>query len=279
MGTSIFATLCATHGVPVVPELLLLVAFGALVFIVSGWLRFRNPGWSSKLMAPWSMFAMGVMAVGSAATAVVGTPTWQQLSWWIGAPLAIVVCINQLRGFPGTPTFQWGLALVAPMVAATSAGQLGYRTAGICCFLLALATALPIFVRCYLEAFRGRLDIPETLAGTAWIPLGVVGQSTAAAQVLFPREIGIIYGFCMLAVGILPALFAFRRFFRAIVSWAGYSPGWWGSTFPVGALSLGTHLLSVATGFGWLNGVSIVLLCLLGLHWCACVLRFGVWFL
>lgn len=291
MGTSIFATLCVIHRIPGVPEILLAIAAGALTFIVGGWLKFRNPQWTSHLMAPWGMFSMGILAVGSAATAVSGETTWQMASWWVGAPLGFVVCISQLRGFPGAPTFQWGLALVAPMVAATSAGQLSqkmgdghggwaslYHVAGMICFLLALLTALPIFGRCYLEAIRGRLEIPQTLAGTAWIPLGVVGQSTAAAQVLFPGKPANIYGFLMLTAGILPAAFAFWRFTRAVAGRAGYSPGWWGSTFPVGTLSLGTHYLSVATGERWLDVASSALLCLLAAHWCLCVARFGLWF-
>nr|WP_281175589.1 hypothetical protein [Corynebacterium lactis] len=286
MGTSIFATLAQTHGVPIVPALLMVVAIGAFVFIVVGWLSYRNPGWGSHLMAPWGMFAMGVMSVGSAATAVVGQGLWQEASWWCGAPLAFVVCLNQLRGFPGVPTFQWGLALVSPMVAATSAGQLSargglfadfYHWAGVVAFCLAFFTALPIFARCYLAAIYGRLDIPETLAGTAWIPLGVVGQSTAAAQVLFGGRFAVVYGFAMLAAGIAPAVFAFRRFVRAVICWAGYSPGWWGSTFPVGTLCLGAHLLSGATGYAWLDIVSVGFLALLAVHWVACVARFGWW--
>lgn len=292
MGTSIFAILCHVHAVAYLPGLLLAIAVGALVFIVFGWLWFRNPKWHSHLMPPWGMFAMGLLAIGSAATAVTGQLGWQVASWWIATPLAIVVCGLQLRGFPGAPTFQWGLALVAPMVAATSGGQLShevaggvggwhmwYDYAGLFCFVLTLVTALPIFTRCYLEAVRGRLVIPRTLAGTAWIPLGVVGQSTAAAQVLFPGRIAVIYGFFMLLAGIVPAIYAFFHFLRAVVSWAGYSPGWWGSTFPVGTLSLGSHLLALSTGFGWLNIISMVLLGLLAVHWTCCVTRFGAWFL
>lgn len=277
MGTSILATLCHIHGVPVAPWVLLAVAVCVLVVIVAGWLRHRTPGWDSAAMGPWGMFSMGVLALGSAAAEVTGAQSWQVLSWWIGAPLGWVVCLNQLRRFEGSPTFQWGLALVAPMVAATSAGQLGYHWAGVASFLLAICTALPVFGYCYVSLLRGRMNIPDGLAGTAWIPLGVVGQSTAAAHVLFDERASLIYGVTILAIGVLPFIYASQRFLRGVAAWADYTPGWWGSTFPVGTLCLGTHLLSELDGWGWMNAISQVLLAVLAVHWVLCVVRFSAW--
>lgn len=283
MGTSIFAILAHTHKVPVIPQLLLVIAVGILGFMVGGWLRHKNPPFRSQLMAPWGMLSMGIMALGSAATALSGNPSWQLASWWIGAPLAIYVSLRQLRGFEGEPTFQWGLALVAPMVAATSGAQLSadygtfYHVCGQIFFCMALITVLPVLVRCYVALFRGTMSIPDSIAGTAWIPLGVVGQSTAAAQLLFNRTFAVIYGTVVLIVGIFLAAIALRRFARAVIRWAGYSPGWWGSTFPAGTLSLGTYLLGDTLGAQWLYTVSAGLLCLLAVHWCACVARFGWW--
>lgn len=283
MGTSIFATLAHTHDVSVIPELLLVMAVGILGFMVVGWLRFRNPPFHSKLMAPWGMLSMGIMALGSAATALSSNSLWQLVSWWIGAPLAIYVSLRQLRGFEGEPTFQWGLALVAPMVAATSGAQLSidygtfYHVCGKIFFWMALITVLPIFARCYVALFSGTMRIPDPIAGTAWIPLGLVGQSTAAAQLLFNRTFAVAYGAVVLSVGIFLAAIALRRFTRAVIRWAGYSPGWWGATFPVGTLSLGTHMLGDTVGAQWLYTVSGVLLCLLAVHWCVCVARFGWW--
>ncbi|WP_256700353.1 TDT family transporter [Corynebacterium amycolatum] len=283
MGTSIFATLAHTHKVPVIPELLLIIAVGILGFMVVGWLRYKNPPFRSRLMAPWGMLSMGIMALGSAATALSSNSLWQMVSWWIGAPLAIYVSLRQLRGFEGEPTFQWGLALVAPMVAATSGAQLSidygtfYHVCGQIFFWMALITVLPIFVRCYVALFSGTMRIPDPIAGTAWIPLGLVGQSTAAAQLLFNRTFAVVYGAVVLGVGIFLAAIAFRRFTRAVISWAGYSPGWWGSTFPAGTLSLGTYLLGGTLGAQWLYTVSAGLLCLLAVHWCVCVVRFGWW--
>lgn len=251
MGTAIFASLCHTHGLEVVAWAALFFSLGVLVVLVTGWLRYRVPGWDSGAMAPWGMVAMGVMSLGSASTAIVGDPVWQHAGWWIGAPLAWAVCVTQLRQFPGEPTFQWGLALVAPMVAATTAGQLDgrfYHAAGVASFFLTLCTAIPVFAYCYNEGFHGRLNVPDRLGGTTWIPLGVG-----------------------------PVLFAGQRFARSVLRWAEYGPGWWGATFPVGALSLGAHVLSTSTGWVWLDVVSQALLGLTALHIVLCVARFSQW--
>ena len=124
MGTSILATLSNMHGVPIVSPLLLVLGVGILCTLVAGWWHYREPGFSSQSMPQWGMTSMGILALGSAATGISGAVHWQLASWWIGAPLSWVVCIRQLQKFSGAPTFQWGLALVSPMVAATSAAQL-----------------------------------------------------------------------------------------------------------------------------------------------------------
>lgn len=286
MGTSIAASLTSAHGLPGwVSAFFATIAAGILVTITVGWLIHRNPHFSHTLMPAWGMYAMGILACGSAWTAVTGNDWFQIISWWIGTPLGIIVCLNQLRGFAGAPTFQWGLALVAPMVGATSGGQLApdhgglYHTAGIACFVLSLVTALPIFARVYIDVVRGKLRLPGQIAGTAWIPLGVVGQSTAAAQVLFGGKFAIIYGAVMLIAGIRMVEFAMKKFYVAVFEWDGYSPGWWGSTFPTGTLCLGTHLLSKTASAEWLDYVSIFFLILLLCHWTICCARWATWLL
>ncbi|MCT1441747.1 TDT family transporter [Corynebacterium glucuronolyticum] len=286
MGTSIAASLTSAHGLPGwVSAFFATIAAGILVTITVGWLIHRNPHFSHTLMPAWGMYAMGILACGSAWTAVTGNDWFQIISWWIGTPLGIIVCLNQLRGFAGAPTFQWGLALVAPMVGATSGGQLApdhgglYHTAGIACFVLSLVTALPIFARVYIDVVRGKLRLPGQIAGTAWIPLGVVGQSTAAAQGLFGGKFAIIYGAVMLIAGIRMVEFAMKKFYVAVFEWDGYSPGWWGSTFPTGTLCLGTHLLSKTASAEWLDYVSIFFLILLLCHWTICCARWATWLL
>lgn len=286
MGTSIAASLTVAHGLPAwIGACFAGIAAAILVVITIGWLIHRNPRFTHTLMPPWGMYSMGILACGSAWTAVTGSDAYQIASWWVGTPLAIVVCLNQLRGFAGEPSFQWGLALVSPMVGATSGGQLApahgelYHTVGIGCFVLSLVTALPIFARVYLDVIRGKLQLPGQIAGTAWIPLGVVGQSTAAAQVLFGGTFAIVYGAVMLIAGIRMVEYAMKKFYVAVFEWDGYSPGWWGSTFPTGTLCLGTHLLSQTANAAWLDYVSVFFLILLLCHWTICCVRFLFWLL
>lgn len=140
------------------------------------------------------------------------------------------------------PAFPWGLALVSPMVAATSAGQLAthhgefYHYAGELCFFLTFFTAIPLFLYCYWSRTRPR----GAAAGTAWIPLGVVGQSTAASTLLFDTH---LYGLIMFTLAVPCVLHTMYCFYEAVLHWAPYGPGWWGSTFPVGTLCLGAWVL------------------------------------
>ena len=91
------------------------------------------------------------------------------------------------------------------MVAATSGGQLSdehgalYHYVGVVCFWLTLTTAIPLFAYCFWSFMRHRYHPSGAAAGTAWIPLGVVGQSTAASTVLFDAH---LYGIVMFVIGV-----------------------------------------------------------------------------
>ncbi|WP_092260088.1 hypothetical protein [Corynebacterium cystitidis] len=283
MGTSIAATLTDLHGWPVVPWIFAIVAAGIFFYITIGWIMHRTPAFTHLKMGPWGMYAMGILALGSAWASVTGADMFQIVTWWVGTALGIWVCLLQLRGFEGAPNFTWGLALVAPMVGATGGGQLApehgpiYWYIGTGCFVLSLVTGIPIFARAYAEVLRGNFVPAGAAAGTAWIPLGIVGQSTAAAQVLFGGWYGVLHGTVMFTVGIVLVAYAASRFWPAVVRWQEYGPGWWGSTFPTGTISLGAHYLSLTTGYAWLDTVSVVFLCLLVIHWSACVARWVGW--
>lgn len=276
MGTSIASTLSGLHGLGVGQIVFALFAAMLLVIFTEG---AKNEPPRHQNMAAWGMYTMGLLACGSAWTALTGSDAFQLASWWIGAPLSVVVCLWQLWGLfkqphlYDKPAFPWGLALVSPMVAATSAGQLAinhgqfYHFAGELCFFLTFITAIPLFAYCYWSLVQRRDRPHGAAAGTAWIPLGVVGQSTAASTLLFDAH---LYGIIMFTIGAPCVAFAMYCFYRAVFAWAPYGPGWWGSTFPVGTLCLGSW------DEGW-HRLSFALLVLLLLHWGACALRFSAW--
>ncbi|QGU04388.1 SLAC1 family transporter [Corynebacterium comes] len=296
MGTSLAATMTHIHGATFLSPLLLGVASLIFLSVSVGWLQHANPHFTQPYMGPWGMYFMGVLALGAAWTRVTGSWGWQLVTWLVATPFALVICLWQLRQFHGAPTFFWGLSLVPPMVSANSGAQLvesgvleGHWAGAVWLvafagFLLSMVTALPVFARVYLELLRGRLYLPPGLTGTAWIPLGIVGQSTAVAILLShnplgnggggSREfIGIAVGYVMFALGVPMALYAAWRFWRDILTWPGYYPGWWGSVFPAGTCTLGSYQLAQVTGLGWWNWVSLVWLTVLLFHWSVCALR------
>ena len=163
------------------------------------------------------------------------------------------------------------------MVAATSSAQLAPHAGdwgstvhgiGVACFVLAWAAAVPVFAFVYLRTFP---KIPTSFATTAWIPLGLVGQSTAAAQLLAGEQWHfrtMIYGIAMLSVGIPLAVYALVKHWGAALGGTpmSYNPTWWASTFPVGTCCLGTHTLATATELAWIDMTSAGLLALLCIH-------------
>ena len=64
----------------------------------------------------------------------------------------------------------------------------------------------------------------------------------------------------MLAIGAPLLVWAMIRTYSAWAHGAGFVPGWFATTFPVGTCALGSHLM------GW-DAVSIALTLLLAAHW------------
>lgn len=283
MGLSIAASLSHAHGVPVLPGALFVAATVVLVAIALGWARYRNPDFSQGGLGAWGMVAMGVLAHGSAGASVTGLEVWQAACWIAATPLGLWACLRQLRGFFGPPAFTWGLALVAPMVSATSGAQLWERGyygdwmwwTALGCFGLSLLVGVPTFAKVYLS----RPAVAPAMAGTYWIPLGIVGQSTAAAQILLPASPAAVYGAAVLGLGVPLAVYAMVQYYPSVAGFADYAPGWWGATFPVGTLSLGALLLADTTGNGDLVTLSAALLLLLYAHLLLAAVRAGTWWI
>lgn len=282
MGTSIVATLTHHSGFPHFAGFFALLATGILTVIVAGCL-YHLPQLLRSEMPSWAMFFIGIIALGSAWTAITGESTWNFIGFWVGTPLCIIAYLIQLASFTGKPAFTWGLPLVGPMIAATTAGVLAadygeiYQLFGLVLFLMSFVTAIPVFTYVYVSLARGQVDISGPLAATTWIPLGVVGQSTSAVDVLLPDSVEIVYGSIMLSIGVPLALFAMSRFYPAVLRWEDYAPAWWASTFPTGTISLGSYHLSLASGQSWLEVISYCVPALLLFHWSLCAVRFISW--
>jgi tellurite resistance protein TehA-like permease len=239
------------------------LAAGVLLILVAG--AVRAPRFSD--IPAWSMMTMGVLALGSAADTTFGWSGAHAVTWVLGSVAAVVVLMVQgvrfLRG-EVPATFPGVLPLVTPMVAATNAAQLGHPLPGVLCFAASLLTAVPAFARVYLCA--GRRPPAETAAAT-WIPLGVVGQSSAAALLLTDgATVGVVYAVTVLCLGFPAAGWAAVNHWGALLHRPMPNPSWWAATFPVGTCSLGTHTLAAVTGVAWVDAVSAGLLLFLCIH-------------
>lgn len=297
MGTGILATLIGLHAAGH-PDLLLpaaallVVGWGLLVGLTTAFVRRvagdRDVLWHSATdpaVAPmWGTVSMGVLSVGSATLTVVprlaprlvhGAVGVDLVLWTVGTVLGIATTLAFLGAVVsrdlGRPTPVWGLPVVPPMVSATTAAalvphlpdpalQAALLLVGAVCFVLALAIGGLVFAVAYHHHVRVA-PIPTAASASAWIPLGVVGQSMAAAcaiaaqsgRFLTPAtasEVSALarsYGWVMLVVAVPVVAFAVRVTMRGFRAGMPFSPGWWSLTFPLGTLALGAHLLAAET--------------------------------
>jgi len=239
---------------------------------------------------------MGVLSVGSATLSVVpgsGSVAVALVLWGIGTVLGLVTAIGftarLVRGAAGEPTFVWGLPVVPPMVSATAgaalvphlsdhpAGAVALLAASAACFPVALVLGLVVFAVGYHHHWRVA-PLPLAATPSAWIPLGIVGQSVAAAQALATaaapwlapgaasevRTLAVGYGVVVLAGGVPLVAWAALVTVRGFARRMPFGPGWWALTFPVGTVALGLHHLGGTSGhasFVVAGGVVLVVLC------------------
>ena len=254
----------------------------------------------------WGMVAMGLLATGSATLTVLPSvvPSAGRLAlvvdvvlWTAGTLLGVVTTLGFTAGLirrGGVPGFGWGLPVVPPMVSATTgaalvphvhgtAGRLALLVACAACFVISLAIGAVVFAVAYHHHLR-----VETVAigasASAWIPLGVVGQSTAAAQAIAAQATSMMapglhsdlrlladaYGVVMLAIAVPLVAYAVRVTARGFTARMPFAPGWWALTFPIGTLALGAHLLGARPGLAAYEVVGLVLVVVLCLTWTLC---------
>jgi tellurite resistance protein TehA-like permease len=315
MGTGILATVTQTlvpdvwvaRGLLVIGWLLLLgLTFGFVARTV------RCPAvFTASLRVAhlplWGMVSMGLLSVGSATATVL--PPWlpafawpavlvDEVLWTLGTIVGLATAIGftalLIRSDAGAPTTVWGLAVVPPMVSATvgaglaphlgsTALQVGMLVIALACFILSLALGAVIFAVAYHHHWRVA-GLAIGASTTAWIPLGVVGQSTAAAQVMAGQAAALLpaslagtaqdlandYGVVMLSLGVPLAGWAVAMNIRGFRHRMPFVPGWWSLTFPIGTLALGGHLLGVGTGMTVFLAAGTVCWLTLGGTWTLC---------
>ena len=319
MGTGILATLTQTLAPGSWPARVLLVVGWTLLLGLTGAFAVRSvrsPGTLTASLRPgplplWGMVAMGLLSVGAATATVLpgwvpdlaGTAVLLDGGLWIlGTLLGLATTIGfttvLARGHGGAPSTVWGLAVVPPMVSATvGAGLVGHLPAAlqaamllacVACFALSLTLGGVIFAVAYHHHWRVA-GLPIGASTTAWIPLGVVGQSTAAAQAmavaaaaLLPAPVaGVLqtlandYGVLMLSIGVPLAGWAVVMTIRGFRHRMPFVPGWWSLTFPIGTLALGSHLLGVGTGVPVFLAAGVACWLTLCGTWTLCVVASG----
>ena len=298
MGTGILGTLLQTYAgrLPwghAAAGVALVLAWTVLVLLTAGFLfriardrgAFTATVRDVDKIPMWGTVSMGILAVGSSTATVL--PAWfpalthvawtvDGVLWVIGTLIGVLAALGftarLVGGDCGTPTTVWGLAVVGPMVSATTGaalvphlsgpGQIWLLLATIACFFLSLSVGSIVFAVAYHHHWRVT-PIPLAASASAWIPLGLVGQSTAAAQSLAAQAGSLLtgpaaghvvqqaanaYGYLMLGIGLPLVAWAIVVTVRGFLGRMPFGPGWWALTFPIGTLSLGACLLGQGTG-------------------------------
>lgn len=285
MGTSIVARLLVEEDLMVAAGVFAALACVIFLVLTVGFLRYRHPRFEQASMAEWSMYFIGILALGAALSGLTDQGVFRLIGFWIGGPPTVITWALQLMRFNGEPKFTWGLPLVGPMISASVAGWIArdygqlYLVMGTVLFLMSILTAVPVFIRVYWAAWHGNVDLSGAKSATAWVPLGVVGQSTTALQVLYPGVYSVGYGLAALVIAIPLAIFAMVTFYPNVARWVEYSPAWWACTFPPGTVSMGGHQVALVNGSEWLDVVALSIPVLLVAHWALCSSRFVSWVL
>ncbi len=239
----------------------------------------------SSVQPLWGTVAMALLSIGAATLTVTASrsPQWSPVAvvvdavlWGLGTSIGILTALGfaavLIKRGAGAPTPIWGLPIVPPMVSATtgaalvphvasSEGRFVLLVAAVACFFLALSLGVVVFAVAYHHHWRVA-PVPLAASASVWIPLGIVGQSTAAAQALVAQAAPFLqdtatrsahvladaYGYVMLAAGVPMVTYAVVVTARGFARRMPFTPGWWALTFPVGTLSLGAHLLGQASG-------------------------------
>ncbi|AOW92140.1 C4-dicarboxylate ABC transporter [Rhodococcus sp. WMMA185] len=307
MGTGIIAVVAAALPAEIfmariASELFWLIAVALLIGLTAAlarhWARRREDALGdvrSHAMFPfYGAVSMAVLTVGAGAgsagrallgSAAVGTSA---VLWTIGTVIGLAtyfVMVRRLtRPHQVAPTPSWLLPVVPPMVSAAGGAALVRQLPQgapkvamlvICYALFALALIAALSVAVVVGGHLLSNGLPATpLIPTVWIPLGVIGQSVAATNLLgaasgldWLHTFGAVYGIAIGAFGVIALMTVVAVTARAFLRGLSFTPTWWSFTFPVGTCALGANSLGVALGSAMIVEVGVILWCALLLIW------------
>lgn len=261
----------------------------SLAILINGLLLFGAPRWGSAVYG----LAHGL--------------------WWLDAGLALLVAMGvpylmftrQSHALEKL-TAVWLLPIVAPEVAAGSAGSLAIHlpaeaaqpvlVVGFLLWGMSLSLAFSLITLVLLRLALHKL--PDTdFAATSWLPLGPLatgclgllsmGRDAPAAfassslqgAAELARDVGLIGGLALWGAGlwwlVIATLFT-RHYLRGNMA---FNLGWWGFIFPLGVFTLATFELAQLTGLGLFTVIGLGLAAQLLVVWLLVARRtlLGVW--
>ncbi len=313
MGTGIVAVVAASlpteiPGVRGVSEVFWLLAAALLLTLATAlgrhWFRCRDEALAdarSHTMFPFYGAVSMAMSTVGAATGSAGHHRLGELSvtvaaalWSIGTIVGVVTYAvmagRLLQPYRVTPTPSWLLPVVPPMVSASGGAALvrhlpegaPQMTLLVFCYaLFALALTAAVAVTVVVGRQLLRDGLPGTaLVPTLWIPLGVIGQSVAAINLLgaasghtWLHTVGVVYGTTVGTGGVLALATVITVTAGAFHRGLDFTPAWWSFTFPVGTCALGANALGSAMHSTVIVGAATMLWCALLLIWSVVVFR------
>lgn len=332
MGTGVLALVIAhlpwsMPGLSLLAEGLWFVAVGLFaLFSILFLLRlmlFRETVWPMLLHPVQSMF-LGAIPMGLAVLIkgllLFGVPRWGEgvyalahLLWWLDAALALLgallvpyLMFTRQHHALEKLTAVWLLPIVAPEVAASTAGALAPHlgamaaqqllVAGFILWGVSLSLAFSLITLVLLRLALHKLPGSE-FAATSWLPVGPLATGclgllslgkampaafagTALAGVAeLARDVGLIGSLLLWGAAfwwLVMALLCTRSHLRQDMR---FNLGWWGFTFPLAVFTLATFELQQRTGIAVFAPVGVALALGLALIWLQVMARTlaGLW--
>ena len=109
MGTSIVSRLLVEEGMLTGSAIFAALSCVILLVLTVGFAVYRQPSFARTSMAEWSMYFIGILALGAALSGLTDVGVYRLIGFWIGGPVTVVTWAIQLTRFDGAPRFTLSL--------------------------------------------------------------------------------------------------------------------------------------------------------------------------